>query len=104
MQLAEELQPASKHIYAAFADRPEGPWTTTVVVHDMGDAQFRNMYCCTTEDNCSGPQMFNCNRTGFYGSYLLPSLIEDASSFTVTYTLSSFSPYNVALFQATFAK
>jgi hypothetical protein len=48
--------------------------------------------------------MFNCNRTGFYGTYLFPTLRETATSFIVTYTMSSFSPYNVALFQAVFAK
>ena len=46
--------------------------------------------------------MFNCDRTGFYGSYLLPGATTNGQSFTVAYTLSSFSPYNVALFVATF--
>jgi hypothetical protein len=104
MLLAEELQPASNHIVAYFAERPEGPWSAPTVVHDMADARFRSDYCCTSEDNCNGQQMFNCNRTGFYGTYLMPSIVDNASTFTVTYTMSSFSPYNVALFQAVFAK
>ena len=45
--------------------------------------------------------MFDCDRTGFYGTYLLPSVIPSGGAFTITYTMSSFSPYNVALFQTT---
>ncbi|HEY5924292.1 MAG TPA: DUF4185 domain-containing protein [Kofleriaceae bacterium] len=104
MLLAEELSPSSNRIVAHFAERPEGPWSGPVVVHDMTDASFRTDYCCASEDNCIGQQFFNCNRTGFYGTYLLPSIIETADRFTVTYTMSSFSPYNVALFQAEFTK
>ncbi|MEO8701245.1 MAG: DUF4185 domain-containing protein [Kofleriaceae bacterium] len=103
MVLAEELQPASNRIVAYFAEDPAGPWSAPFVVHDMADAGFRGQYCCGSEDTCEGMQMFNCNRTGFYGTYLFPSLIETADSFAVTYTMSSFSPYNVALFQATFS-
>jgi hypothetical protein len=104
MLLAEELQPTSNRIVAYFAERPQGPWSAPIVIHDMGDAGFRNAYCCSSEDNCNGPQMFNCNRTGFYGTYLFPAITETPTSFTVTYTMSSFSPYNVALFKATFTK
>jgi hypothetical protein len=104
MLLAEELQPTSNRIVASFADQPAGPWSGPVVVHDMADPAFRTTYCCASEDSCAGPQMFDCNRTGFYGTYLFPAIRETASSFTVTYTMSSFSPYNVALFEATFSK
>jgi hypothetical protein len=45
--------------------------------------------------------MFDCDRTGFYGTYLLPYATTTAASVTVTYTMSSFAPYNVALFQTT---
>lgn len=102
MLLAEELTPSSNRIVASFAAKPEGPWTAPLVVHDMGDAQFRGQYCCTSEDNCLGKQMFNCNRTGFYGTYLFPEVTQSGNDFTVAYTMSSFSPYNVALFQTTF--
>lgn len=102
MILAEELTPASNRIVAHFADAPEGPWTGPLVVHDMADPAFRDAYCCTAEDDCRGEQFFNCNRTGFYGTYLFPDVIATSDGFTVTYTMSSFSPYNVALFQATF--
>ena len=104
MLLAEELTPTSNRIVAAFADQPEGPWTTPITVHDMGDPLFRGKYCCAVDDNCAAQQMFNCDKTGFYGTYLFPTISETASSFTVTYTMSSFSPYNVALFQTTFTK
>jgi hypothetical protein len=104
MLLAEELKPTSNRIVAHFAAKPEGPWIGPIVVHDMADSSFRAQYCCTSEDNCLGNQFFNCNRTGFYGTYLMPSIIDAGDWFTVTYTMSSFSPYNVALFQATFSK
>lgn len=103
MLLAEELRPASNRIVAYFADRPEGPWGAPIVVHDMADPSFRAAYCCAGIDDCRGAQMFHCDRTGFYGTYLFPSVRHDGDTFTVTYTMSSFSPYNVALFQATFA-
>jgi hypothetical protein len=104
MLLAEELQPGSNRIVAYFADRPEGPWSDAIVVHDMADPSFLATYCCGSEDQCAGSQMFNCNRTGFYGTYLFPTITETADTFTVTYTMSSFSPYNVALFRATFSR
>jgi hypothetical protein len=103
MFLAEELTPAANRIVARFADRPEGPWTDAIVVHDMADPQFLAAYCCGADHSCDGKQFFDCERTGFYGTYLLPEVIEHGDgSFTVTYTMSSFEPYNVALFTATF--
>jgi hypothetical protein len=103
MFLAEELLPTSNRIIARFADQPEGPWSDAIVVHDMGDSAFRNAYCCAVENQCTGKQFFNCNRTGFYGTYLLPGLqLHDDGSFTVLYTMSSFDPYNVAVFKTTF--
>lgn len=102
MLLAEELTPTSNRIVASFADAPAGPWTPPLVVHDMGDPAFRAQYCCAAEDSCLGQQLFNCNRTGFYGTYLFPRVTRSGTDFTVAYTMSSFSPYNVALFQTTF--
>ncbi|NVB81401.1 MAG: DUF4185 domain-containing protein [Kofleriaceae bacterium] len=103
MFLAEELTPSHNQIVARFADRPEGPWGEPIVVHDMADGAFRTRYCCAPENNCTSPQFMNCSRTGFYGTYLLPQAKLDGDRFTVTYTMSSFDPYNVALFQTTFA-
>ncbi len=103
MFLAEELLPGSNRIVARFADAPEGPWSEPITVHDMGDAQFRADHCCVPENSCTGVQFMNCARTGFYGTYLVPDVIQHADgSFSVTYTMSSFDPYNVALFSATF--
>lgn len=66
----------------------------------------RTRACCAAgcgSNNCQGEQFFHCDRTGFYGSYLLPDVVlQPDGSFTATYTLSSFDPYNVALFTATF--
>lgn len=102
MFLAEELTATTNRIVARFADRPEGPWGEAVVVHDMADPQFTTAYCCGA-NGCDGKQFMDCARTGFYGSYLLPEVaVHDDGSFTVSYTLSSFDPYNVALFTATF--
>jgi hypothetical protein len=103
MFLAEELLPTSNRIVARFADHAEGPWSEPIVVHDMADPQFQSAYCCAVDDQCDGKQMFNCDRTGFYGSYLLPGVqVHADGSFTVLYTLSSFDPYDVAVFATTF--
>lgn len=103
MFIGEELTPASNRIIARFADRPEGPWSEPIIVHDMADAGFRGAYCCGADNSCDGKEFFNCDRTGFYGTYLLPgAVMNNDGSFTVTYTMSSFDPYNVALFRATF--
>jgi hypothetical protein len=51
---------------------------------------------------CSGEQLFNCSKAGFYGTYLLPDVAVDSRGFTVAYTLSTWDPYNVALFSARF--
>ena len=100
--LAEELLPGSNRIVARFADHPEGPWSAGMIVHDMADPQFLANSCCTPDDNCTGTQFLDCDRTGFYGSYLLPAAHDDDTTFELSYTLSSFAPYNVALFTATF--
>jgi hypothetical protein len=104
MLLAEELRPASNRIVAYTAPAPEGPWSAPQIIHDMADPAFRSAYCCAIDDNCEGQQMFDCDRTGFYGSYLLPGAVVRGPTFTIAYTLSSFAPYNVALFQTTLAR
>jgi hypothetical protein len=68
----------------------------------MADPQFRAASCCAPDDDCQGVQFLDCDRTGFYGSYLLPTAHSDGATFDLAYTLSSFAPYNVALFTATF--
>lgn len=103
MLLAEEQVGGANRIVAYTAADPAGPWSAPIVVHDMADANFRATYCCAVDDQCEGPQMFNCDQTGFYGTYLFPTVAVSGSTFTVTYTMSSFAPYNVALFQTTFS-
>jgi len=102
MFLAQGITAAGNQVVARFADRPEGPWSDAIVLHDMADPDFRARYCCATTDNCQGEQFMNCDRTGFYGTYLFPEVVRDPTGFTVTYTMSSFDPYNVALFTTKF--
>ncbi|HET9992048.1 MAG TPA: DUF4185 domain-containing protein, partial [Kofleriaceae bacterium] len=79
--MAEESLPGSNRIVARFADRPEGPWSSAYVIHDMADPQFRAASCCTPDDDCTGVQFLDCDRTGFYGSYLLPTARSDGATF-----------------------
>lgn len=105
MFLAEELAGGANRIVARFADAPTGPWSDAIAIHDMADAGFRARYCCAVDDACAGDEFMNCDRTGFYGAYLFPDVELGADGrFTITYTLSSFDPYNVALFRATFIR
>jgi hypothetical protein len=105
MFLAEELTPLSNRIVARFADRPEGPWSDAIVIHDMADPAFRAAHCCAITDACAPAEFMHCDRTGFYGAYLFPDVIAHGDGrFTVAYTLSSFDPYNVVLFQTTFVQ
>ena len=103
MLLAEEQTAQHNQIVARFADAPEGPWTDDIVVYDMADPAFRNLYCCNT-DACVGQQIIHCNDAGFYATYLLPQVqLQPDGSFVVTHTMSTWDPYNVVLMQATFA-
>ena len=103
MFLAEEITPEANRIVARFAERPEGPWSDAIVVHDMADPAFRARYCCATADACDGEQFLHCERTGFYGTYLFPEAeVGLDGRFSVTYTMSSFDPYSVVLFRTTF--
>jgi hypothetical protein len=89
-------------IVARFADQPEGPWSSPIVVEDMSDPAFVTDYCCGT--SCTGEQMIHCSGSTFYGAYLLPGItVNGDGSFTVDYTLSTGNPYDVVLMQATFS-
>jgi hypothetical protein len=100
--LAEELA-GNNRIVARWADRPEGPWSAPTVVLDMSDPGFFLRSCCVPDNNCQGTQFLNCDKGGYYGAYLLPDVqVHADGSFTIIFTLSSFDPYNVALFTATF--
>lgn len=100
--LSEESLPASNRIVAHFADAPTGPWSDGVIVSDMADASFRAKYCCS-DSACDGQELFHCDRAGFYGSYLFPDATTNADgSFTLTFTMSTWDPYDVAWMRATF--
>jgi len=89
-------------VVARFADAPDGPWSDRVIVAEMGDPVFAATYCCVNND-CSGARLFNCDRAGFYGTYMLPEVATHADgSFTISFTMSTWDPYNVALMRATF--
>ncbi|HEY2327236.1 MAG TPA: DUF4185 domain-containing protein, partial [Gaiellaceae bacterium] len=103
MFLAEELTPAANRIVARFAPAPEGPWSDAVAVADMADPAFRAGACCAVDDDCEGTQFLDCDRTGFYGAYLMPDVAAADHTLAATFTLSSFAPYNVALYRATFS-
>lgn len=89
-------------IIARFADKPEGPWSTGVSVASMIDPLFALKYCCINND-CIGERLMNCDRAGFYGTYMLPDVIVNVDgSFSITFTMSTWDPYNVALMTAKF--
>ena len=92
-------------IVARFADAPTGPWSQPVKVARMEDTAFRTPYCCAGGDPnvCEGNEIIHCDRAGFYAPYMLPSpIINGDGSFTVSFTMSTWDPYNVALMYATF--
>jgi hypothetical protein len=96
------LAQGGHQVVARFAERPEGPWSEEITLHDNTDLTFLAQYCCVPEGTCAGQQLFNCSKAGFYGTYLLPDVSVDAQGFTVAYTMSTWDPYNVALFTARF--
>ncbi len=89
-------------VVARFANQPEGPWSNEITIHDNTDPAFLAQYCCVPEGTCSGERLFNCSKASFYGTYLFPDVAVDGSGFSVTYTMSTWDPYNVALFTARF--
>ena len=89
-------------IAARFADQPEGPWSEAVTVATMSDPAFALKYCCV-HDDCPGDRLFHCDRAGFYGTYMLPDVIvHPTGAFSITFFVSTWDPYNVALMTATF--
>ena len=89
-------------IAARFAETPQGPWSEAVTVATMEDPAFAAKYCCLNGD-CLGDRLFNCGKAGFYGTYMLPDLVQEANgAFSITFTISTWDPYNVALMTASF--
>lgn len=89
-------------IAARFAEAPEGPWSAPVTIATMGDPAFAARHCCAGTD-CSGERLMECEHAGFYGTYLLPDAkARSDGSFELSFVMSTWIPYNVALMTATF--
>lgn len=68
----------------------------------MSDPAFAARHCCAGSD-CSGERLFECHHAGFYGTYMLPdAIVNDDGSFSISFLMSTWVPYNVALMTATF--
>jgi hypothetical protein len=78
------------------AHAPVGPWSDAATVVDMADAAFRAAHCCGAL--CEGAQVLHCDRAGLYGAYALPFIVEDGASLVIPFVVSTWDPYNVALF------
>lgn len=96
------LAQGGHRVVARFAEQPEGPWSDEITVQDATEPGFLAQYCCVPEGTCTGDRLFNCSKAGLYGTYLLPDVLVDTDGFTVAYTMSTWDPYNVALFSARF--
>ena len=102
VMMNQEITAGRNLVVARFAEAPEGPWSEPVVVAEMGDPAFAAKYCCVN-GVCDGPELFNCDRAGFYGTYMLPDVAAHADgSFSIAFLMSTWDPYNVALMRATF--
>ena len=89
-------------IAARFAEAPEGPWSEPVTVASMSDPAFLLRHCCVGTD-CAGERLMECERAGFYGTYMLPTALAHADgTFSITFVMSTWIPYNVALMTARF--
>lgn len=100
--LDQEVVAGDNLVLARFATSPEGPWSAPVTVASLSDAAFRAKYCCVSLD-CSGERLINCDRAGFYGTYMLPDVtVKPDGSFAIDFVMSTWDPYNVALMSARF--
>ena len=100
--LDQEISGGNNQVVARFATAPEGPWSTPITVASLSDAAFTAKYCCVSLD-CTGERLINCDRAGFYGTYMLPDVTVHANgSFSIDFFMSTWDPYNVALMSATF--
>lgn len=93
---------AGNRIAARFSEAPTGPWSEPVTVATMSDPDFAARYCCIGND-CSGPRLFECQHAGFYGTYLLPQAeTRPDGTASISFLMSTWIPYNVALMTVTF--
>lgn len=100
--LDQEITSGNNQVVARFANSPEGPWSAAITVASLSDPAFTAKYCCVSLD-CTGERLINCDRAGFYGTYMLPDVtIHAGGTFGIDFTMSTWDPYNVALMTATF--
>lgn len=89
-------------LHARFADKPEGPWSAPVEIANMSDSSFRSRYCCSGT-TCPGEKAYFCDTGGLYAPYLLPKLRKGSGgAFDLSFTISTWRPYNVAWMTASF--
>ncbi|OJY30217.1 MAG: hypothetical protein BGO98_26110 [Myxococcales bacterium 68-20] len=102
VMMNQEINGSGNQVVVRFAKSPEGPWSAPTAIASFSDPAFLATYCCVN-GVCSGKRLFNCDRAGFYGTYMLPDATKNADgSFTIDFTMSTWDPYNVALMSATF--
>ena len=100
--LNQEIVAGNNQVLARFATSPEGPWSAAVSVASLSDPVFTAKYCCASLD-CTGERLINCDRAGFYGTYMLPDVAtKPDGSFAIDFFMSTWDPYDVALMTATF--
>jgi Domain of unknown function (DUF4185) len=100
--LEQEIVAGNNQVLARFATSPEGPWSAPLRVASLSDPAFRAKYCCVSLA-CDGERLINCDRAGFYGTYMLPDVTtKPDGSFAIDFVMSTWDPYNVALMSATF--
>lgn len=92
-------------LHARFADKPEGPWSAPVEIANMKEGgAFHSRYCCSGS-TCPGDKIFYCQDSGLFAPYLLPKMQPPSgNSFSLSFTISSWLPYNVAWMTATFSR
>jgi hypothetical protein len=100
--LEQEIVAGNNQVLARFATSPEGPWSAPLTVASLSDPAFRAKYCCVSLE-CAGERLINCDRAGFYATYMLPDVTtRPDGSFAIDFVMSTWDPYNVALMSATF--
>ncbi|AWV88556.1 DUF4185 domain-containing protein [Bradymonas sediminis] len=95
----------SNAIHLLVSREPTGPWQRTRVI-DMSDPLFLSKHCCSDSGACHGDAIWRCAEAGLYAPYPLPLIRaeqrgEDTWRLSVPYVVSTWTPYNVVLFEHT---
>lgn len=101
VMMNQEFQGGENVITVRFASKPEGPWTDGTRIASMSQPEFWSKFCCADND-CSGDRIMNCDRAGYYATYMLPDVTKRDGKFSIDFLVSTWDPYNVALMTATF--